>query len=331
MPSSSVMALPQHRAWTRRFFPNILCQRLSWLLGPTMHILQLVQSCLISWLQTPSKACLAGSTKRSALTTRRSTSSPPRWHLRCLALAACSSHCAGSQESILPLQTSGTDPPVHRLEACATTSWAETRRVSIVFPDELYPCGDSPKWLLPAPISLHSGKIRKRNGEHSSRLLLSDGTLFQRQFHCIPERYAKEMGNTPHDCCSLTEHNGSVDVIQQRAILKATFLGRPTSTTRSSTVSGASSSTPATDQRSSAIFTLVEKYVLQCKKMHCFGYFRPHLGAVYFLHWNCKTMQCKKQNGCSGKVELAQVELAPTAVPTCASVFATCASAALQV
>ena len=39
----------------------------------------------------------------------------------------------------------------------------------------------------------------------------------------------------------------------------------------------------------------LKKYVFSVRKLHFFGYFRPHLGAVYFLHWNCETKQCKTE------------------------------------
>ena len=42
-----------------------------------------------------------------------------------------------------------------------------------------------------------------------------------------------------------------------------------------------------------AILTLLEKVCFAVQKLRCFGYFRPHLGAAYFLHGNCKTTQYK--------------------------------------
>ena len=42
-----------------------------------------------------------------------------------------------------------------------------------------------------------------------------------------------------------------------------------------------------------ASFTLLQKVCFAGQKLHCCGYFRPHLGAVNFVQWNCKTKQCK--------------------------------------
>ena len=44
-----------------------------------------------------------------------------------------------------------------------------------------------------------------------------------------------------------------------------------------------------------AIFTKPEKVCCALQKSHCFDYFRPHLGAVFFLHWNCKKKKCKTE------------------------------------
>ena len=39
-------------------------------------------------------------------------------------------------------------------------------------------------------------------------------------------------------------------------------------------------------------FCTAGKICCTVQQLHCFGYFRPHLGAVYSLHWNSKTKQC---------------------------------------
>ena len=49
-----------------------------------------------------------------------------------------------------------------------------------------------------------------------------------------------------------------------------------------------------------AILTLLEKVCFAVRKLHCFGSFRSHLGAVYFFDTGIVKRSSAKQNQCSG-------------------------------